>query len=121
MLTYPLQHLKTHREKTIPCFGDYSGCGMLFECISTMMLHLEAGNCPCGMDRDRVDELAFECYQHRQYTNSWHEYFRYRCPDCDKDFSKFSGLLQHAESERCDADVGETPLCKALHYIDKRA
>ena len=44
----------------------------------------------------------------------------YRCPDCDQRFQLLSGLVQHAESNHCDAEVRSGGLAKMLHltYIN---
>lgn len=64
-----------------------------------MVLHLEAGTCPSGHDSNRVDEVAFDCYQSRHYVADEDSDFEYRCRGCDAEFYYISGLLQHAESE----------------------
>ena len=64
-----------------------------------MVLHLEAGTCPSGCDTDRVDEVAFACYQSRHYVADEDSDFDYCCRICDAEFHYMSGLLQHAESD----------------------
>lgn len=86
-----------------------------------MVLHLEAGTCPSGHDSNRVDEVAFDCYQSRHYVADEDSDFEYRCRGCDAEFYYISGLLQHAESDACGAGLHPSqPLGKFLHYLRSR-
>ncbi|KAL1959973.1 hypothetical protein VTO42DRAFT_641 [Malbranchea cinnamomea] len=57
-------HRKVHAPRNLPCFG--CGKDRMFASFSAMLIHLEAGNCSSGADRDRINQLAFECYQHKR-------------------------------------------------------
>lgn len=72
-----------------------------------MMSHLEAGTCGSGVDLDEINQLAFECYQ-AQWYKSLNANFDFKCPTCQTPFAYMSGLLQHAESDSCEAGLGGT-------------
>lgn len=88
-----------------------------FECVSAMILHLESDMCPSESHIDLIDDLAFQCEQSHRYTNRRQDYYKYQCPDCGTQFTKLSALLQHAECEACEADVGKSPFCEVLHFL----
>ncbi|BGP29188.1 hypothetical protein JCM10296v2_000926 [Rhodotorula toruloides] len=156
-------HLESsaHIQARIPCAA---GCGRKFIDYSAMVLHLEAGSCPSGWTRQKIDyklrslpaarpymtssqrliagpttqtrsswvatedsyndwEQAYECFFcHRLFnslaglnqhlTSPRHAYATetgrngeklYKCPmdNCGRNFSTFSGLVQHAERGGC--------------------
>ncbi|KAL7911876.1 hypothetical protein GGI35DRAFT_301160 [Trichoderma velutinum] len=88
---------------------------------SAMVLHLEVGCCPSGVDDEDIDNLAGECRQWPRFLNT-ESGLRYRCPTCGEKFKFMSGLLQHAESERCNEDLDETygPLAIFLRFLRSR-
>ena len=85
-----------------------------------MVLHLEADTCDSGWDCEDVREIAFECHLSYAYTNDDDYDYDYKCPNCDMDFTYISGLLQHAESDACDADVKTGALGKFLRFLRSR-
>ena len=110
------QHQKIHVPRNLQCYG----CDRYFATTSAMMIHLESGTCDCGIDRHELDRLAYKCYQSRDYTNGWNDYYRYRCPHCDFTFRFVSGLFQHVESEACNQRLVGTSLGKLEHFISIR-
>jgi uncharacterized protein (DUF983 family) len=46
---------------------------------------------------------------------------KFMCPTCQTTFLHMSGVLQHAESDRCDEDLGQgRPLWKFLRFVQSR-
>jgi hypothetical protein len=85
-----------------------------------MVLHLEAGSCVSDIVADDVDDIARDCYQSRHYTSD-DPVYDFCCPGCECPFSYMSGVLQHAESDACDVNLGKnTALGKFLHYLRQR-
>ncbi|VUC33504.1 unnamed protein product [Clonostachys rosea] len=109
-------HQLTHMKKNIEC----PGCQRYFVTYSAMLLHLETGTCDCGIGRERVTELAFECRQSQYYASSQDD-FDFECPDCAVPFLYISGLFQHVQSEACDEDLGwHSPLRVFLRFLSGR-
>ncbi|UKZ58285.1 hypothetical protein TrVGV298_012153 [Trichoderma virens] len=105
-------HKLTHAEKNVECFA----CYRKFVSKSAMMLHLEVGNCPSGVDRSDIDDYARQCRQWPQYIDHDDDY---KCPTCGKWFHHMSGLLQHVESDCCDEDLESwwSPLAVFLRFL----
>jgi hypothetical protein len=78
------------------------------------MIHLESGNCPCGITDVHVRKVATQCRQRdlfivrgmERYLSDYrplvagpdhYNYItqRYECPECDKSFDQFGGLRHH--------------------------
>ncbi|KAL5092438.1 hypothetical protein Trisim1_001691 [Trichoderma cf. simile WF8] len=110
-------HTLIHTAKHIEC----PACPRKFSRESAMVLHLEVGRCPSGVGYEGIDKLAGECRQWRRFLDKGNG-FMYNCPTCDENFSYMSGLLQHAESERCSEDLDETygPLAIFLRFLRSR-
>lgn len=86
-----------------------------------MVLHLEAGTCESGADCDRVDDVAFDCYQSGKYTCDEDSEYDFQCPTCSTPFTYMSGLLQHAESTACNEQLkAGKSLDKFLHFLYNR-
>ena len=66
-----------------------------------------------------INEWAFECFQHKHYTNDWDDDYLYRCPTCDNNFKYVSALLRHAESRACSSN-NQQSLGKMKRYIMTR-
>ncbi|PLB48185.1 hypothetical protein P170DRAFT_410888 [Aspergillus steynii IBT 23096] len=88
-------HQQKHQARTMECCGCYK----TFKSFSGVLIHLESGSCPSNITEEEIDEIAHECYQNRKYTNEGLEDggWLYKCPHCEIEFSKLSGLYQHAE------------------------
>jgi hypothetical protein len=82
-----------------------------------MMIHLESGNCESGIDRYRLDRIAYDCYYSEDYTNDWDDYYMYKCPDCQNGFRFLSGLFQHIESDACDQQLDATSIADLVYDI----
>ncbi|KAL3471585.1 hypothetical protein BJX99DRAFT_237093 [Aspergillus californicus] len=106
-------HKISHAIRNIAC----PGCSRWFPTNSAMMLHLEAGTCDSGVDLDKINRLAFECYQAQRYK-SLNPNFNFECPTCQTPFAYMSGILQHAESDCCEEELGsESPLGIFLEFL----
>lgn len=75
-----------------------------------MYIHLEAGTCSSGADREKINSWAFECYDFDAYSTYRRDGYYWKCPGCGKKFRRISALFQHAESDACTADINEYPL-----------
>ena len=110
-------HLGWHRPRDIECYG----CERQFKSRSAMVLHLEySGQCDSGSNLALVKRTARQCYAYKKYRNNSDnsDYFPFACPCCGEVFRYMSGLLQHAESERCEVEMGPgTPLGRFLRYL----
>lgn len=110
-------HLGWHRPRDIECYG----CEQRFKSRSAMVLHLEySGQCDSQSDLDIVERIARQCYAYKKYRNNDDnsDCFPFECPCCGVVFKHMSGLLQHAESERCEVKMGPgTPLGRFLRYL----
>src|SRR5436190_5839239 len=82
----------------MPRNSECFGCYRKFASFSAMLIHLESGSCASATDIDKVDNLAFECYQHSKYSTGIDDDFPYFCPSCEREFQTVSGLLQHSET-----------------------
>ncbi|PYH50116.1 uncharacterized protein BO96DRAFT_505092 [Aspergillus niger CBS 101883] len=94
-------HQQSHQARTMECYGCYRS----FRSLSGMLIHLEAENCPSGTTEEEIDNIAREFYQSWKYRISEDGGWLYKCPSCDKEFSKLSALYQHAE---------DVPMCSSL-------
>lgn len=80
------------------------GCNTVFECYSSVLMHLESGACTSETKSSDVEDWAFSYYHSDRYTNTWDTYYRFRCPECNQDFRFLSGLISHVENGSCDQD-----------------
>ncbi|PTB64816.1 hypothetical protein BBK36DRAFT_1123676 [Trichoderma citrinoviride] len=110
-------HNLIHTARLIEC----PGCPRKFPTESAMVLHLEVGRCQSGLSCDDIDRFACDCRQSPKFLVNGDE-LRYICPTCEGTFKFMSGLLQHAESERCDENLDErySPLAIFLRYLKSR-
>ncbi|KAL2810864.1 hypothetical protein BDW59DRAFT_66056 [Aspergillus cavernicola] len=109
-------HKITHAGRNIDC----PGCSRRFPTNSAMMLHLEAGTCHSGVDLDELNQLAFNCHQAQSYKSNNPD-FDFECPSCQTPFLFMSGLLQHAESDCCEEELGSgDPLGIFLEFARSR-
>lgn len=44
----------------------------------------------------------------------------FKCPDCDEDFTKLSGLLMHAESPACEQALNDGAIVKVGKWLANR-
>lgn len=89
-----------------------------------MVLHLEySEQCDSQRDEEYIKETAWQCYASKKYRNfgDYSDYYSFKCPCCDVVFHRMSGLLQHAESERCEVGMEPTsPLGRFLRFLRHR-
>ncbi|KAJ4016350.1 hypothetical protein NW752_003472 [Fusarium irregulare] len=95
-----LNHKKVHLEKNIKCLA----CPRMFISNSAMMLHMEHGTCESGANLRVIKNLVADWYEDYGSVGHHHE-DDFRCENCGSHFLRLSALLQHAESENCDAAV----------------
>lgn len=83
-----------------------------------MVLHMEVGNCPSGINTEKMEMIAGHCHLWPRFLDRKKE-FPYGCPTCGERFRFMSGLLQHAESARCDENLDEHfgPLATFLRFL----
>ncbi|KAE8374699.1 hypothetical protein BDV26DRAFT_34586 [Aspergillus bertholletiae] len=89
-------HKQKHQKRVLECYSHR--CNQTFKSMSGMLIHLESGYCESSSTKDDIDEIAYECYQHKKYlrgdpASGW-DYF---CFACDRDFLSLSALWQHCE------------------------
>ncbi|EKJ72944.1 hypothetical protein FPSE_06990 [Fusarium pseudograminearum CS3096] len=95
-----MNHEKVHMEKNMKCLA----CPRMFISNSAMMLHLEHGTCESGANLRVIQNVVADWYE--EYGPAGHDHEDdFRCENCGSYFNRLSALLQHAESETCDAAV----------------
>ncbi|KAL3605336.1 hypothetical protein FPOAC2_00279 [Fusarium poae] len=95
-----INHEKVHLEKNMKCLA----CPRMFISNSAMMLHLEHGTCESGANLRVIKNVVADWYE--EYGPAGHDHEDdFRCENCGSYFNSLSALLQHAESETCDAAV----------------
>ena len=130
-----MKHLNSslHQPKIVAC--PALGCGRSFVSRSAMLLHLEEGKCPSGLDRAAVNRLVREYDRNniitdpsRLLTNgtnteitymagpsSWNDYRQgYECYLCHTLYGALARLNQHLASAKHKAKIYFCPLdsCK---------
>jgi hypothetical protein len=121
-----------HLERSVECYG----CFRKFVTYPAMILHLEPGTCPSGIDIIDLNQSAAMCYQWKAYIDAdfrdellnrcdlKSEYsgsvYPYKCPECDTGFSKLSGLFQHVYSQACDQRLDEGKIAKLIRWLESR-
>ena len=83
----------------------------MFSSFSGMLIHLESGSCPSGVDLPEINRLAYKCYQNKKYLNGTDVRYPFFCIQCASEFTKLSGLYQHAETRPNCQELLEYPEC----------
>ena len=84
------------------------------------MIHLEGGTCPSKCEDEDVLEAAYQYAEKDSFTTGTGQY-PFRCPTCELEFRYMSGLLQHVESNACEAKISpDSVLGKFLDYFKPR-
>ncbi|KAF9729908.1 hypothetical protein PMIN04_010628 [Paraphaeosphaeria minitans] len=125
-------HNMVHLDPLIECYG----CHRKFVTYPAMVLHLEAGTCPSGIDVIDLNESAAMCYQWEAYVDTDFrnellnrddlklEYsglvYPFKCPGCDTGFTKLSGLFQHVYSKACNQGLYEGKMAKLVKWLKNR-
>ncbi|KAH7219437.1 hypothetical protein DER44DRAFT_805336 [Fusarium oxysporum] len=78
----------------------------MFISHSAMVLHLEANTCESGSDRDSIRGWVWDYYEIHGRWNHDHD-DDFDCESCGANFNMLSALLQHVESESCDASISD--------------
>ena len=68
------------------------------------MLHLEAGNCSSGCNARLINHLLYQFAGHEKVIVDGLEW-PFQCPACQMRLTRFSALMQHAESMACGAGI----------------
>ncbi|KAK4450970.1 hypothetical protein QBC34DRAFT_323304 [Podospora aff. communis PSN243] len=108
-----INHQRVHAPKNTPCLG---GCNQMFDRDSAMLLHLEAGTCPSGINVQVINACAQNCDESASYRST-NEDWEFCCPGCKTPFAKMSGVFQHSESRFCESPGGEAALDKFLLFL----
>jgi len=117
-----------HQPKKYPCPGR--GCGMSFVSESARVLHFEAGTCPSGVNRNRLNKFAIQMDRSNIITNSsrlisgssssnsstqiwatqrnWNGY-AYECSLCHRDFRAIGALNTHLQSPAHEGKIYRCP------------
>ncbi|PGH29405.1 hypothetical protein GX50_07843 [[Emmonsia] crescens] len=104
-------HMITHQERDKQCYG----CDKMFKSFSSMLIHLESGN--CCTSRDELNTLAADFSDSDEYFQSFHQYYPFHCPDCGIEFRYLSALYQHVEMRPDCQYLLEHPNClQSLEY-----
>jgi hypothetical protein len=101
-----------------------------------MILHLESGVCGSGIDIYDLNESAAMCYQWKAYLDGGNRdellqrtdprskdsepVYLFKCPERDAEFTKLSGLFQHAYSKACNQDLYKGKIAKLIKWLEKR-
>ncbi|KAG5763886.1 hypothetical protein H9Q72_008016 [Fusarium xylarioides] len=97
-----INHRKVHAAKNVECLG----CSRMFISYSAMVLHLEANTCESGSDEHSIRQLVWDYYEIYRTWNHDHD-DDLDCDSCGTYFTKLSALLQHVESESCQASISD--------------
>lgn len=81
-----------------------------------MMLHLEAETCEYGANLHVVRNLIAEYHDLHWYSPPDYD-DDLECNACDRQFQHMSALLQHVESENCNASISD--YMEILDYIEE--
>jgi len=101
-----------------------------------MIIHLEAGTCPSGINLRALNQSAAQCFQWRHFVDGrfredmidcldleaeWTEKpYPFICPGCGLTSSKLSGLFQHVESRACPQELDYGPIKKLVYWLKVR-
>lgn len=119
-------------DRNIECYGCYRG----FKTFLYMILHLENAGCGSEITSQDLYTTATRCYQSHKYIDEDYRadklegedleevytdtVFPFLCPECDGEFSKLSGLLQHAASHTCEQTLQSGAIGKLLKWLDRQ-
>ena len=126
-----LQHKLLHLDRVHDC----NHCNASFKTFAHLILHIDGDHCP-GMTSDALNIRAAECdwwedFMHEDFQhialNDWRfhlnrhnlDYYPYFCPECDSQFTKLSGLLQHVESPACDQDIESGAIGRLVYELGR--
>ena len=95
-----------------------------------MIIHIESGTCPSGLDLYDLNESAALCFQWSKYIDSdlrnellegeYPSEEPYKCPTCSRWFGKLSGLFQHVESPSCSQTLYDGAIEKLKRWLWNR-
>ncbi|KAH7067544.1 hypothetical protein BKA63DRAFT_479464 [Paraphoma chrysanthemicola] len=130
-------HKLTHLDPVYAC----SGCPRKFTTYGGRIIHWESGSCTSGVGEFGLGYHAARCFQWKKYFvrridrahlllrfDIFHDALEhygsdarfYKCPTCDRRFSKLSGLFMHVESESCSQTLDGGAIGKLRVYLSKR-
>ncbi|OCK92594.1 uncharacterized protein K441DRAFT_706563 [Cenococcum geophilum 1.58] len=123
--------MMVHLPADIECWG----CERMFSTFSGMIIHLERGSCPSGINAKDLNKSAAMCYQwshfiydqyricllSREHDNSCScTPHPFKCPDCDIGFPHLSALFQHVGTRSCDQELDKGAIGKLMHWLKNR-
>ncbi|KAF2258284.1 hypothetical protein CC78DRAFT_537915 [Lojkania enalia] len=116
-------HNLTHREPIFDCLG----CTRKFKTYGGMIIHLEAGTCPSGINAVELNNSAALCFQWKKYIinefvrdcmlNGYLDSLLYQCPTCFAKFGKLSSLFMHVESPSCSQTLNQGAIFKLRKWL----
>ncbi|RMZ69222.1 zinc finger protein [Pyrenophora seminiperda CCB06] len=125
-------HEMVHLEKSEECFG----CSRTFSTYPAMILHVEAGTCTTGLNKLDLNRSAAMCFQWKAWLNEEYrddlldlrdteeDYCEpvrpFKCPECDVEFTKLSGLFQHVYSQACQQGLFEGKVGRLVKWLHNR-
>lgn len=120
-----------HLSADIECWG----CERMFSTFSGMIIHLERGSCPSGINAKDLNKSAAMCYQWSHFIYDQYRIcllsrehddscsctpYPFKCPDCDTGFPHLSALFQHVGTRSCDQELDEGAIGKLVHWLKNR-
>lgn len=106
------QHLITHKDRRLKCFG----CTKMFVSYSAMVLHFELNACKVDIDKTDILLVASEDDRRREYTNP-DDLNVLNCPGCTRTYRRVGDLLQHVETDACRERIDGGPLGRLLEKV----
>ncbi|KAK7548204.1 hypothetical protein IWX49DRAFT_205852 [Phyllosticta citricarpa] len=129
------QHMIQHRPHNIPCWA----CSKPLPRVCDVLLHLEQGNCPSGVDSFHLNSIAASFYPSWAYVDqAYREDLRlgidlssvyghenpkpFMCPGlgCGSKFARFHALVQHVEMGNCTASIEEGIIANVLEWMEHK-
>ena len=123
--------MMVHLPADIECWG----CERMFSTFSGMIIHLERGSCPSGINAKDLNKSAAMCYQWSHFIYDQYRIcllsrehdescsctpYPFKCPDCDIGFPHLSALFQHVETRSCDQELDKGVIGKLVHWLKNR-
>ncbi|KAF2174851.1 hypothetical protein K469DRAFT_756579 [Zopfia rhizophila CBS 207.26] len=105
-------HKMVHLPRSIECYG----CYRKFATLPAMIIHLESGSCPSGIDIVDLNESAAMCFQWKAYLDEDYQDELLNRVDLQSEYS----LLQHVYSKACNQSLYEGKMAKLIKWLEKR-
>lgn len=114
----------------------YYRCYRGFKTLPHIILHLKNRGCRSDITSQDLYSTATQYYQSHKYINEDYRadmldgedlkevytdtVFPFLCPECNSEFLKLSGLLQHASSQTCEQTLQTGATRKLLKWLNKQ-